>query len=154
MEFGRRARYIDSMNTILRIRLLACVLAPLALACHGACNGVDGVEPTTGHFWTLIKDDTYGQRDAFSKGVDNMLARLNDQVAQLKAKRATMTADTDEWDFSMKEVDASRALLMGMMAMLAKATTPDTWADAKAKIGDAWQRSQLAVDAMNATRTT
>jgi malate synthase len=142
------------MNIVPCVRLLAFALAPFALACQGTCAGVDGVESTTGHYWSSIQADTYSQRDAFTKGVDAMSARLNDQIAQLKAKRAAMTADTDEWDFSMKEVDASRALLTGYMTTLAKATTPDTWEDAKTKIGEAWHRSQLAVDAMNATRTT
>jgi malate synthase len=130
------------------------MLVPLALACGRVSAGIDGVEPETGHYWSPIKDYTYSQRDAFSKGVDGMLARLNQQVAQLKAKRAAMTADTDEWDFSMKEVDAARSQLISAATMLGKATTPETWADAKAKVGDAWHRAQLAVDAMNATRTT
>jgi malate synthase len=142
------------MNMDMRIRLLAFALAPLSLACDLARAGVDGVDSETGHYWSPIKDDTYAQRDAFAKGVDALSLRLNQEMGQLKAKRAAMTADTDEWDFSMKEVDASRAQLTSAMVMLAKADTPDTWNDAKAKVGDAWHRAQLAVDAMNATRTT
>jgi hypothetical protein len=155
MEPGRQVRYNGPVSIHARIRLLSFALGALALALSGnrACAGVDGVDAETGHYWSPFKDDTYDQRDAFSKGVAAMSARLNDQIGQLKAKRAAMTADTDEWDFSMKEVDASRALLTGTIAMLAKATTPETWQDAKTKIGEAWHRSQLAVNAMNATRT-
>jgi hypothetical protein len=138
-------------------RILPLAWAPglLAFALSGnlARAAIDGVEAETGHYWSPIKDDTYSQRDAFSKGVAAMSARLNEQISQLKAKRLAMTGDTDEWDFSMKEVDASRSLLTGTMAMLAKATTPETWEDAKGKVGEAWHRSQLAVNAMNATRT-
>jgi hypothetical protein len=155
MESLGRMGYLVGMNMTPTLRLLAIALGSLAFAVSGnwARAGTDGVEPETGHFWSAIKDDTYGQRDAFSKGVRAMSASLNEQIGQLKAKRVAMISDTDEWDFSMKEVDASRALLTGTMAKLAKATTPETWLDAKAKIGEAWRRSQLAVDAMNATRT-
>jgi hypothetical protein len=147
---------MGAMTTILRTRVLAFALAAAALTLSGgrAYADTDGVDTTTGHLWTLIKDDTYSQRDHFSKGVDTMSRRLNDETGQLRAKRASMIADTDEWDFSMKEVDASRALLTDRMVMLSKATTPETWDEAKARIGEAWTRSQLAVDAMNATRTT
>jgi hypothetical protein len=40
------------------------------------------------------------------------------------------------------------------MIDLAQATKPETRADANGKIGDAWKRSQIAVDKMNQTRTT
>lgn len=156
MEYALPGRYSGPMNKNLRIRLLAFVLGPCALALAGgrALAGTDGVDPGTGHLWTQIKDDTYSVRDHFSRGVDAMSSLLNDQIGQLRAKRLAMTGDTDEWDFSMKEVDSSRALLTGAMATLAKATTPETWEDAKAKVGEAWHRSVLALDAMNATRTT
>jgi hypothetical protein len=65
-----------------------------------------------------------------------------------------MTTDTKDWDFLMKSVDDSRALLVGRIDDLAKATTPETWADAKEKVGDAWHRAQEAVDKMNSARTT
>jgi hypothetical protein len=83
-----------------------------------------------------------------------MLAKLDQQIAELKAKRAAMTSDTSEWDFNMKEVDDSRVLLKGKINDVVKATTPEAWSDAKDKLGEAWRRSQLAVDKMNSTRTT
>jgi len=113
MDANGPADYTAGMNMILRARLLAVVLASCALAFPGsrACAGVDGVDPGTGHLWTQIKDDTYAQKDPFYKGVDAMSSKLNDEMGALKAKRAAMIADTDEWDFCMKEVDASRAQL-------------------------------------------
>jgi hypothetical protein len=83
-----------------------------------------------------------------------MSAKLDAQISELKAKRAGLTTDTKDWDFAMKEVDDSRALLTDRMNTLGKATTPETWNDAKDKIGEAWHRSQLAVDKMNSTRTS
>ncbi len=65
-----------------------------------------------------------------------------------------MTTDTKEWDFAMKEVEECRMLLKGRIEDLAKAMTPEVWTDAKDKIGEAWKRSQLAVDKMNSTRTS
>ncbi len=119
-----------------------------------AVAGVDGAQQPTDQLWADIKGDNYDQRVHFSKGVDRMLAKLDEQIRALKAKRAAMTTDTSDWDFNMKEVDDSRVLLTGTMSDLAQATTPETWADAKGKIGDAWKRSQIAVDKMNQTRTT
>ncbi len=42
-----------------------------------------------------------------------------------------MTTDTKDWDFAMKEVENSRALLTGTIESLAGATTPENWANAK-----------------------
>ena len=65
-----------------------------------------------------------------------------------------MTSDTKDWDFAMKEVAESRVLLTGRISDLAAAATPESWADAKEKVGEAWKRSQIAVDNMKSTRTT
>lgn len=65
-----------------------------------------------------------------------------------------MTTDTKDWDFAMKEVEGSRVLLTGRMNELKAVATPEAWPDAKDKIGEAWKRSQLAVDNMNSTRTS
>lgn len=138
------------------LRPLAFALALFALTLAGgrAYAGVDGVDGPSGHLWTQIKEDTYSQKDHFSKGVDAMSSTLNEEIGELKAKRAAMTSDTSEWDFSMKEVGSCRDLLTDRIGMLARATTPETWAEAKDKIGEAWHGAMLAVDAMNATRTT
>ena len=129
---------------------LAC-LAPLA---SRAVAQVDGVEASANHPWTDIKGDTYEQRSHFKDGTGRMMAKLDREISELRAKRANMTTDTKDWDFLMKSVDDSRALLVGRIDDLAKATTPETWADAKDKVGDAWHRAQEAVDKMNSARTT
>ncbi len=116
--------------------------------------GVDGAQQPTDQLWSDIKGDHYDQRAHFSRGVDKMLAKLDEQIRALKAKRTAMTTDTSDWDFNMKEVDDSRVLLTGLISDLAQATTPETWTDVKEKIGDAWKRSQIAVDKMNQTRTS
>ncbi len=89
-----------------------------------------------------------------SQRASSASARLDRQISVLKAKRAGMTTGTKEWDFAMKEVDDSRSFLTSRMSELAQTTTPDTWAAAKDRIGEAWTRSQLAVDKMNATVTS
>ena len=104
--------------------------------------------------WTAIKNDGYEQRAHFAAGVERLSARLDREISLLKAKRAGMTKDTDDWDFAMKEVNDSRSYLTSSMRELAKATTPETWNAAKDKVGDAWKRAQAAVDKMNGTITS
>jgi hypothetical protein len=141
---------------MLRTGQLAFAIGFAALSPCGtrAVAAVDGVEVSTDHYWSDIKDDTYEQRPHFARGADKMLAKLDDQIQQLRAKRAAMTTDTKDWDFAMKEVDDSRVLVAGTINDVNAATTPETWTDAKDKLGAAWKRSQLAVDKMNSTRTT
>jgi hypothetical protein len=126
----------------------------LALPCTHAVAAAVGAEPSTGGLWSDIKGDTYDQRAHFASGVQRLSAKLDEQIQELRTKRAAMTTDTKDWDFDMKEVENSRALLTGRIEGLAGATTPEAWADAKDQIGEAWKRSQLAVDKMNSTRTS
>lgn len=65
-----------------------------------------------------------------------------------------MTSDTKDWDFAMKAVYEARELLTGRISELAKQTTPETWTDARDKVGEAWKQSQQAVDNMNTTVTS
>ena len=156
MESKGPWRYNWGMKTLPRIRRLALLLASFAFTLVGtrAFAGVNGVDPSNDHLWSDIKGDTYSQRAHFGKGVDSMSARLDQEIGELKAKRAGMTTDTKDWDFAMKEVDESRSLFTDRMNNVAKATTPETWEDAKQAIGEAWQRAQLAVEKMNSTRTS
>jgi hypothetical protein len=147
--------YYGGMKTLLRMRLMGIAIGFAALPFIGTrAVAVVASAPASNNLWTDIKDDTYETRAHFSAGVGRLSAKLDDQIRELKAKRAAMTTDTKDWDFAMKEVDDSRSMLTSTMDALAKATTPETWADAKEKIGVAWQRSQLAVDKMNSTRTS
>ena len=152
------------MNTLLRFSQLALALGFSALVpaqafgqpVHdpNAVAGVDAVQPPTDTGWTDIKNDTYEQRAHCEKGVAHLSAKLDDQIRELRAKRADMTKDTAEWDFTMKEVEDARTLLTGRITNLVKATTPEVWLDARDKVGEAWQSSQDAVDKMNRTRTS
>jgi hypothetical protein len=130
------------------------MLAALAPLAPRAPAQVSGVEDTPSHPWSDIKDDTYEQRAHFTEGTGRMMSKLDREIRELREKRAAMTTDTKDWDFLMKDVDDSRALLVGRIENIAKATTPEAWADAKEKVGDAWQRAQQAVDKMNSARTT
>jgi len=144
------------MKTILCLRKLALVLGSWAfvLGALQAYAGVDGVDSSNYHLWSDIKGDTYSQRTHFSSGVAKMNARLDEQISELRARRAGMTTDTSDWDLAMKDVEECRSLFTDRMHTLANVTTPEAWDDAKEKIGEAWNRSQLAVDKMNSTRTS
>jgi hypothetical protein len=124
---------------------------PLGAAPVVTIAGSDGTEAPD---WVAIKGDTYDQRIHFAAGAARLSTKLDEEIGLLKAKRAGMTTDLKDWDFAMKDVDVSRALLTSRMTDLSQATTPETWADAKDKFGDAWKRSQLAVDKMNSTVTS
>ena len=60
---------------------------------------------------------------------------------------------TEDWDFAVEEVENSRDFLSGRISELSHAATPEAWADAKEKIGEAWHRSQMAVDRLSLART-
>jgi hypothetical protein len=111
-------------------------------------------EQTADQAWSELKNDTYDQRAHFSTGVNRLSARLDEQIRVLKAKRAGMTTDLKDWDFAMKGVEDSRALLTSRMVELGKADTPESWISARDNLGDAWVRSQQAVDKMNTTVTS
>jgi hypothetical protein len=139
--------------------LFALGMSTLAVAQNpgpdsNAVAGVDAAQQPTDQLWGAIKGDTYEQRDHFARGADRLLAKLDEQIRDLRAKRATLTTDTTDWDFNMKEVDDSRVLLKGKIMEIQKANTPEVWSDGKDKIGEAWRRSQAAVDRMNTTRTS
>jgi hypothetical protein len=87
-------------------------------------------------------------------GLAQLSARLNGEIRELNAKRAAMTTDTKDWDFAMKDVLDSRDLLTSRTTEIGKATTPEAWSDCKDKVGEAWGRSQLAVDKMHTTVTS
>ena len=105
--------------------------------------------------WVAIKDFTYDQRAAFASGAGNLLGMLAGQVAELKAKRASMpsTVETKDWDFAMKEMDDSQAYLKSMIEEAGRAT-PETWQQEKDKVDEAWQRAQAAFDKVKITTTS
>jgi hypothetical protein len=149
MHFTARPSRLAPVLTLLLVILHGA--APLGAAPVVTIAGSDGTEAPD---WVAIKGDAYEQRAHFSAGAARLSAKLNDEIGLLKAKRAGMTTDLKDWDFAMKDVDVSRSLLTSRMTDLSQATTPEAWADAKDKFGDAWKRSQLAVDKMNSTVTS
>jgi len=133
---------------------LAAVMA-VSLSTHARAEviAIAGSDGNTSHTWADIRNDGYPERAHFTEGVNRLSAWLDHEISVLKAKRAGMTTDTKDWDFAMKEVLDSREYLTSRMEELAKCTTEDTWKDAKDNVGEAWKRSQLAVDKMNTTIT-
>lgn len=149
------------MNASISLRKLLLALGFAAVStiglipkAHADVVTVAGSDGTTALPWEEIKNDTYDQRAHFATGVEHLSAKLDEQIRLLKAKRVGMTTDLKDWDFNMKEVDESRSLLTSRISELKQTTTPETWADAKDKVGEAWKRSQLAVDKMNTTVTS
>jgi hypothetical protein len=135
------------------LALMASLFAGLPVA-RAQVVTIAGSDGTTAPDWVAIKGDAYEQRSHFAAGAARLSAKLDEQISLLKAKRAAMTTDLKDWDFAMKEVDADRALLTSRMTDVSQATTPETWADARDKFGDAWKASQLAVDKMHTTVTS
>jgi hypothetical protein len=103
--------------------------------------------------WASIKDLTYDQRTAFASGGAQLEAMLSQEVEQLKAKRATMTGDTGNWDFAMKEVYDSQMYLKSMIDEAVR-TTPEFWSQEKDKVDQAWIRTQEAFDKVKVTTTS
>ena len=109
----------------------------------------------TGTRWIDLKDHTYDSRAQFFAGLKQLEARVDRQIAELTAKRAAMpsTANTKDWDFTMKEMVNSRSYLKSMGEVLAKAT-PETWNQEKDKVGLAWVRTQEAYAKVKASTTS
>lgn len=141
-------------RTRIALGLLAAAVVGIVSRAPAQVVAVAGSDGSAAAPWAEIKNDTYEQRAHFAAGVERLSARLDRQISLLKAKRASMTTGTKEWDFAMKEVVDSRSFLTSRMTELAQTTTPETWANAKDRIGEAWTRSQLAIDKMNATVTS
>jgi len=105
--------------------------------------------------WSDIKDCTYENRDQFFAGLTRLEARVGDQIRGLIAKRATMDGktNTEDWDFAMKEMGNARTYLKSMGEESHKAF-PETWAQQKDKVGEAWMRAQEAYDKVKSSTTS
>jgi len=146
-----RTNHLSAVRALLGI--LAISAASFVARAPGEVIAISGSDGTTSPSWVDIKNDTYEQRAHFSAGADRLSAWLDRQIALLKTRRLSMTTDTKDWDISMKEVEESRSSLTSRMTDLSKATTPEAWIAARDWVGEAWKRSQLAVDKMNTTVT-
>ncbi|HTJ79466.1 MAG TPA: hypothetical protein VL357_10770 [Rariglobus sp.] len=105
--------------------------------------------------WSDIKDDTYDQRVHFLAGLKQLEARVDAQIAELTAKRATMkgTTSTKDWDFAMKEMQNSRIHLISTGQELSTANA-ETWDQEKDKVGQAWVKTQDAYDKVKSSTTS
>lgn len=105
--------------------------------------------------WSDIKDVPYASRASFFTGLKRLQARVDQQVRELTAKRALMdgNAETQDWDFAMKEMENARAYLRSTGE---EATTADVdnWEQKKEKVGLAWTRTQDAYSKVQLSTTS
>ena len=148
-------------------KLLAVQASPTPVVPAAVAPGVPAIPTTVGvgpiagvsyadqasAAWVSIKDLTYEQRSAFAAGGAQLEGMLSQEIEQLKAKRATMTGDTGNWDFAMKEVYDSQMYLKSMIDEAAR-TTPEYWQQEKEKVEQAWNRTQEAFDKVKVTTTS
>jgi hypothetical protein len=133
--------------------LAATLVRPLPLGATEVVS-IAGSDGSSAPAWVGIENDTFEQRAHFEAGMRGLSARLDEQIRILRAKRSKMTTDVKDWDFAMKEVDASRSYLTGVIREVHEASTEEAWTAAKEKAGEAWKRSQLAIDKVNSTVTS
>jgi hypothetical protein len=106
--------------------------------------------------WVEIKDYTYDMRASFLTGLKGLEVRVDEQMAELAAKRATMDANntsTKDWDFAMQEMNSARAHLKSVIEEMAQASR-ETWDQQKDKVGIAWVRTQDAYAKVKSSTTT
>ena len=130
---------------------------PPAVQVVGTANPPIAVESHTEQAmaaWAAIKDCTFDQKPAFMAGANNLVAMLDGQVAELKAKRASFasTVDTKNWDFAMNDLMECQAYLKATVLEAGQATS-DIWQQEKDKLDQAWQKTQAAFDTVKTTVT-
>ncbi len=105
--------------------------------------------------WADLELLTFEQRAQFMAGVQQLEAKVDRQIAQLAAKRAAMmgSAQARDWDFALKEMNDSRSYLRSMGEEAGKATA-QTWDQQRAKVGEAWVRTQTAHDKVKSSTTS
>jgi hypothetical protein len=105
--------------------------------------------------WIDIKDCTYDMRPKFFSGLKRLEARVDEHISKLSIRRAAMksTANTQDWDFAMKEMENARTNLKSMGEELHKAP-PETWDEQKDKVGQAWVRAQEAYGKVKSSTTS
>jgi hypothetical protein len=110
--------------------------------------------PDSSAQWVNLKDYTFAQRDSLLAGLAGMEARVDAQIEELKAKRASMTESTRtaDWDFAMKEMQNARSTLKFNCEELSKATS-ETWSQQRDRVGLAWERTQNAYAAVKSSTT-
>lgn len=92
--------------------------------------------------WSDLKDFTYEKRSDFSLRTAALTAKLDADVASLKADYAGTQASASR-SAAMDELKNSRADLDAKLTALGHATA-DTWAAAKADVIAAWEHTEAA----------
>ncbi|HXN35805.1 MAG TPA: hypothetical protein VN877_06515 [Opitutaceae bacterium] len=130
--------------------LLILALAPSLLLMSGGCSKTDNdnatavvqdIKTTAVDTWDGVKDFTFEKHTEFSASIDRMSKAMDDKIAEVKAKAPDAAAK--DKDAAVRDYDEARANLKARLADLNNASA-DTWADAKAKVADAWQRVKAA----------
>jgi hypothetical protein len=131
----------------------ATVPAPAAKPLVDPGTPVNVITDTSSPSWDDIKEIPYAQHAAFSAGLARIEGKLDAQIGALNAKRATMTTDTKDWDFAMKDVNEARSYLTGLNEEVAN-TGPDTWDQEKEKVEEALKRTQDACEKVKMSTTS
>lgn len=105
--------------------------------------------------WSDIKDCTYDARAQFFAGLKRLEAKVDEQIAELTAKRAAMNSatGTEDWDFAMKEMRDAQSYLKSVGVELSKANA-ETWNQQKDTVGRAWERTQAAYGKVKSSTTS
>lgn len=103
--------------------------------------------------WATIKDYPYEKRADFIAVFSRMVAKFDDDLRALNAKRATMTNDTKEWDFAMKELNNARSDVQSKITDLSKSSN-ETWIEQRDRLGVAWDRALTAYKAVASSTTS
>ena len=109
------------------------------------------IKTTTVDAWDNIKDYTYEKREDFATGVDRMSDKKDTDLRAMNAKFAGLPDETAKArDRAVKDYNEARAGLKTDLAEL-RASSVDTWAAAKEKTNQAWQRVQATYDKVTAS---
>ncbi len=104
--------------------------------------------------WEAISGLGYDQKTSFMAGVAQMETLLDSQIEALKAKRATMTTNTTDWDLAMGPLNDAHNYLHSMGTEVANVTTSDAWDQEKERVHQAWVKAQDAYDKVRTSTTS
>ena len=115
---------------------------------------VADVKTTASDSWDSIKDYTYEKREDFSASLDRLAAKRDAEIQELNSKVTGLPdATAKQRDRAVKEFNEARSYLKSQLTDL-RTGTADTWADAKEKAAQAWQKVQTAYDKVKASPTS
>ena len=96
--------------------------------------------------WDSLKGYTYEKREDFAAGLDRMSDKKDAELRAMNARLAGLPDETAKArDHAVKDYNEARASLKTHLAEV-RASSADTWADAKEKTNQAWQRVQATYD--------